>query len=75
MPSNEFDGSIKLVYIADQNTFFASDTVGNGQPFDVIGNVEIGKELMHNVEDEKLFISVVNLNKSAVLATASKSAH
>ncbi|RZU48720.1 hypothetical protein EV385_0439 [Krasilnikovia cinnamomea] len=67
MPSNQYDAALKLVYFADVGTFFASDTVANGEPFDVIGNVEIGKELMENVRDFKLYVKVVNLSRSTLL--------
>ena len=61
------DANIKLLYAADENSFFTADTVTNGSPFDVIANVEIGKDLMEVVSKEDLFVSVVNLSRSAVL--------
>lgn len=69
MPSNQYDANIKLVYIADQGSFFASDTISVGQPFDVVGNVEVGKELMVNVTRQKLFITILNRSQAKVLAT------
>lgn len=72
MASNQYDANIKLLYLVDSNSFFASDSILLGEPFDVIGNVEIGKELMENVEDEKLYVSIVNVSKSSVLATAAQ---
>jgi hypothetical protein len=75
MPSNQYDANIKLLYIVDDNSFFASDSLTRGEPFDVIGNVEIGKELMENVETEKLFISVINLSKARLVATGKVENH
>lgn len=69
MPSNQFDANIKLIYITDPSTFFASDTIAVGQPFDVIGNVEVGKELMENVTQHKLFVRIVNRSQARLLLT------
>jgi hypothetical protein len=75
MASNQYDASIKLLYITDNDTFYAADSLAVGQPFDVIANVEIGKELMHNVEDEKVHVSIVNLSKAKVLNTGELAKH
>ena len=48
MPGHQ-DANIKLLYAADDGTFFTADTVANGAPFDIIANVEIGKTLMNTV--------------------------
>ena len=66
MPGNQ-DANIKLLYVVDENSFFTADTVTNGVAFDVIANVEIGKDLMEVVSKENLFVSVVNLSQSTVL--------
>ncbi|MCU7725954.1 hypothetical protein ODJ79_19685 [Actinoplanes sp. KI2] len=66
MPGNQ-DANIKLLYVVDENSFFTADTVDNGAAFDVIANVEIGKDLMEVVSKENLFVSVVNLSQSTVL--------
>ena len=66
MPGNQ-DANIKLLYVVDENSFFTADTVTNGAAFDVIANVEIGKDLMEVVSKENLFVSVVNLSQSTVL--------
>ena len=66
MPGNQ-DANIKLLYVVDENSFFTADTVTNGAAFDVIANVEIGKDLMEVVTKENLFVSVVNLSQSTVL--------
>ena len=66
MPGNQ-DANIKLLYVVDENSFFTADTVAVGAAFDVIANVEIGKDLMEVVTKENLFVSVVNLSQSTVL--------
>jgi hypothetical protein len=66
MPGNQ-DANIKLLYVVDENSFFTADTVANGAAFDVIANVEVGKDLMEVVSKEDLFVSVVNLSQSTVL--------
>ena len=66
MPGNQ-DANIKLLYVVDENSFFTADTVAVGTAFDVIANVEIGKDLMEVVTKENLFVSVVNLSQSTVL--------
>ena len=66
MPGNQ-DANIKLLYVVDENSFFTADTVAVGAAFDVIANVEIGKDLMEVVSKENLFVSVVNLSQSTVL--------
>jgi len=66
MPGNQ-DANIKLLYVVDENSFFTADTVAIGAAFDVIANVEIGKDLMEVVSKENLFVSVVNLSQSTVL--------
>ena len=66
MPGNQ-DANIKLLYVVDENSFFTADTVDVGAAFDVIANVEIGKDLMEVVTKENLFVSVVNLSQSTVL--------
>jgi hypothetical protein len=66
MPGSQ-DANIKLLYAADDGTFFTADTVENGSAFDVIANVEIGRNLMEVVTKEELFVSVVNLSRSSLL--------
>jgi hypothetical protein len=69
VPGNH-DANIKLLYIVDENSFFSADTVQNGAPFDVIANVEIGKDLMEIVSKEELFVSLVNLSQSSAMPQA-----
>jgi hypothetical protein len=66
MPGNQ-DANIKLLYVVDENSFFTADTVAVGAAFDVIANVEIGKDLMEVVSKENLFVSVVNVSQSTLL--------
>jgi hypothetical protein len=66
VPGNQ-DANIKLLYIVDKNSFFTADTVRNGEEFDVIANVEIGKDLMEVISKEELFVSVVNVSQSKPL--------
>jgi hypothetical protein len=62
--TGNLDASIKLLYIVDKNTFFASDSVEKGTAFDVVANVEIGKELMENIRFEDLFVSIINVTQA-----------
>jgi hypothetical protein len=68
MPS-DWDASIKLLYPTDEGTFFTIDDVANGAAFDVIANVEIGKNLNENVDNFDLSVGVVNLTQSASIKT------
>lgn len=70
MPNNQ-DANIKLLYPVDAGSFFTADTVENGKQFDVIANVEIGKDLREIATQEKLFVSVVNLSTSELLLQGS----
>jgi hypothetical protein len=62
--SGNWDATLKLVYAVDDNQFFAVDTVEAGKAFDVIANLEIGKELMGFATGYDLFVSVRNLSQS-----------
>jgi hypothetical protein len=62
--SGNWDATLKLVYAVDDNQFFAVDTVEAGKAFDVIANLEIGKELMGFVSGYDLFVAVRNLTQS-----------
>ena len=66
---NDFDANIKLLYPADQNTFFTIDDVANGATFDVIANVEIGQDLNQSVDSFDLRVGIVNLTQSAPVKT------
>jgi hypothetical protein len=58
------DASVKLLYIVDKGSFFASDNLTNGAAFDVVANVEIGKEIMESVLSEALFVSIINVTQA-----------
>ena len=64
---NQSDANIKLVYAVDQNSFFAIDAVNNGDPFDVIANVEIGGDIMQSVDGFDLRVFIRNLSQSTTL--------
>lgn len=63
MPS-DFDASIKLLYPADDQLWFTIDDVTNGAAFDVVADVEIGRDLNQNVDRYELRIGIVNLTQS-----------
>jgi hypothetical protein len=65
--SGNWDSTIKLTYGVDDNQFFAIDTVENGKAFDVVANVEVGKNLMGFADREELWVTVRNLTKSRTL--------
>jgi hypothetical protein len=64
MPS-DFDASIKLLYPVDVGAFFTIDDVANGADFEVVANVEIGKDLNQNVDSFDLRVGIVNLTQSS----------
>ena len=63
MPGDQ-DANIKLLYATDENSFFTADTVANGAAFDVVANVEIGRDLRRVVTKEDLFVAVVNRSRA-----------
>lgn len=71
--AGDFDARIKLLYPVDQNTFFTLDDVANGATFDVIANVEIGRDLNAVVDSFDLRVGIVNLTTSASVATVNDS--
>jgi hypothetical protein len=72
MPSS-WDASIKLLYAADTGTFFTIDDVANGDPFDLIANVEIGENLNQNVDKFDLRVSIMNLTQQKTVAIVDNS--
>jgi hypothetical protein len=71
MPS-DFDASIKLLYATDPGTFFTIDDVTKGDPFDVICNVEIGKDLNQVVDRFDIRVGIVNLTLSSSVTTVNQ---
>lgn len=69
MPVGVWDANIKLLYAADTGTSFTADTVSSTEPFDAIGEVEIGARLNENVDRHDLFLAVHNLSQSTIKAS------
>ena len=67
--SGTWDATILSAYAADTDGPFAVDAVGNGEKFDVVANVRIGRNLMQFVDRCELFVSVRNLSRSTTLVT------
>jgi hypothetical protein len=65
--ANKWDALIKLLYPADAGTVFTADTVKLDDPFDVLGDIEIGGNLMEFVKKHTLIVSVRNLSKSTTI--------
>jgi hypothetical protein len=67
--ANPEDAVIKLLYAVDDNTFFTADTVGLGEAFDLIANLEMGEDLNEVVDQLDLFVGVTNLTRSNLVTT------
>jgi hypothetical protein len=59
--ANPGDAIIKLLYPADDGTFFTLDVLPPGTDYDVIANVEIGEDLNQFVDEFVLRVAVINL--------------
>jgi len=70
MATNNWDARIKLLYPADDGTNLTADTVKLDDPFDVIANIEVGRNLMQFADSDELSVSVLNVSKSSVVASA-----
>jgi hypothetical protein len=68
--SNPGDATIKLLYPADDGTFFTLDVLPPNTDFDVIANVEIGEDLNQYVDRFVLRVAVINLTTAAQVAVA-----
>jgi hypothetical protein len=66
--SGTWDASIISTYAVRDGESFAADTVRNGDAFDVVANVRIGRNLMQFVDRCELFVSVRNLSESNTFA-------
>jgi len=62
--SGTWDATILSAYAAGTGEPYAVDAVGNGEKFDVVANVRIGRNLMQFVDRGELFVSVRNLSRS-----------
>ena len=67
--SGTWDATIMSAYAVDTGEPFAVDAVGNGEKFDVVTNVRIGRNLMQFVDRCELFVSVRNLSRSTTLTS------
>lgn len=64
-----YDAELKLLYAVDDGQFFAIDTLSRNDPYDVIANVEVGDQVMRNVDKFDLWTFVRNLSKSTTMAS------
>jgi hypothetical protein len=67
--SGTWDANIVSVYAVESAEPFAIDAIANGEKFDVVANIRIGRNLMQFVDRCELFVSVRNLSRSTTLAT------
>ena len=67
--SGTWDATIMSAYAVDAGEPFAVDAVRNGEKFDVVANVRIGRNLMQFVDRCELFVSVRNLSRSTTMVT------
>jgi hypothetical protein len=65
--SGTWDANIISTYAVRDGETLAADTVGNGDAFDVVANIRIGKNLMQFFDRCDLFVSVRNLSRSNTL--------
>jgi hypothetical protein len=68
--AGNWDAQIKLLYAADDGTTFAVDTIKLDDPFDVIANVEVGKNLKEFAVRDELSVYVRNLSRLLLAAEA-----
>jgi len=67
--SGTWDATILSAYAAGTGEPFAVDAVANGEKFDVVANVRIGRNLMQFVDQCELFVSVRNLSRSTTMVS------
>jgi hypothetical protein len=67
--SGTWDATIMSAYAVDTGEPFAVDAVRNGEKFDVVANVRVGRNLMQFVDRCELFVSVRNLSRSTTMVT------
>jgi hypothetical protein len=65
--SGTWDATILSASAAEPGEPFAVDAVGNGEKFDVVANVRIGRNLMQFVDRCELFVAVRNLSRSTTM--------
>ena len=71
--SGTWDANVTLVYATCQGSSFAVDTIRNGEAFDVVASIRVGRNLMQFVDNYDLFVSVRNLNQSSILSSQHQS--
>jgi hypothetical protein len=59
--ANAYDASIKLLYPADENSFFTIDVLEPADNYAVVANVEIGENLNEVATRHTLRVSIINL--------------
>ena len=71
--SSTWDANVILVYVTSEGNSSAVDIIRNGEPFDVIASIRIGRNLMQFVDSYDLFISIRNLSQSSTQSTQRQS--
>ena len=66
--ANDFDASIKLLYPVDKNTFSTIDVLEPADEYDVVANVEIGRDLNQFATEHILRVAIVNLSTAEQVA-------
>jgi rhamnose utilization protein RhaD (predicted bifunctional aldolase and dehydrogenase) len=64
-----WDASVKLLSAVDTGTTDSIDEIANGDPFDVLADVEIGENLNEHVDDFVLRVAIRNLTQSTTVQT------
>ena len=68
--ANAWDATLKLLYPADEGTFFTVDVLEPGDTYVVVGNVEIGEDLNEFATEHVLKVSIVNLTTATQVDSA-----
>jgi hypothetical protein len=63
--ANAWDASIKLLYPADEGTFFTIDVLEQTDNYVVVANVEIGEDLNEFASEHVLRVAIVNLTTAS----------
>jgi hypothetical protein len=71
--SGTWDATIMLVYAAADGGAHPIDAVGDGDAFEVVAHIRIGRNLMQFVDTCELFVSVRNLSRSTTLLSQHQS--
>jgi hypothetical protein len=68
--ANAWDATLKLLYPADEGTFFTVDVLEPGDTYVVVANVEIGEDLNEFATEHILRVSIVNLTTATQVDSA-----